>query len=124
MKHLFNNLSSEEKNSILEQHKGGKIITNENFNKLTNHKSGDVKLIKEDIVDKRASDIMTCFTDNGVSIESAKSCVDAIIKNFPIGEIPTLDGILKVISQCSLPIDIFTGAKLGKCIVDILSSTK
>jgi hypothetical protein len=44
MKHLLNNLSEEEKNSILEQHQeGGKKIVIENFNKLVNTKSGDVK---------------------------------------------------------------------------------
>ena len=44
MKHLLNDLSEEEKNSIREQHNGGKKIVIENFNKLINTKSGDVKL--------------------------------------------------------------------------------
>jgi hypothetical protein len=44
MKHLLNDLSEEVKNSIREQHSGGKKIVIENFNKLVNTKSGDVKL--------------------------------------------------------------------------------
>lgn len=43
MKHLLNNLSSEEKNSILEQHKGGMKVMTENFSRLLNAKSGEVK---------------------------------------------------------------------------------
>ncbi len=45
MKHLLNNLSEEEKNSIREQHTGGKQIVIENFNKLVTTKSGEVKPI-------------------------------------------------------------------------------
>lgn len=48
MKHILNNLSDEEKNSILEQHTGGMKIMNENFSKLLNAKLGDAKpLISE-----------------------------------------------------------------------------
>lgn len=43
MKHIFNNLSEEEKNNILEQHAGGKEFIIENFNKLVENKLGDVK---------------------------------------------------------------------------------
>lgn len=42
MKHLLNDLSQEEKNSILEQHSGGKELTIENFQKMVNKKLGDV----------------------------------------------------------------------------------
>lgn len=44
MKHILNNLSEEEKNSIREQHEGGKKIVIENFKNLIETKSGDVKL--------------------------------------------------------------------------------
>jgi hypothetical protein len=48
MKHLLNNLSSEEKSRILEQHSGGKSIDTSKFKKLIESKSGDVKpLINE-----------------------------------------------------------------------------
>ena len=43
MKHLLNDISEEEKNSIREQHLGGKKIVIENFNRLNETKSGDVK---------------------------------------------------------------------------------
>ena len=43
MKHLLNNLTEEEKNSIREQHTGGMNIVTENFSKLIKTKSGDVK---------------------------------------------------------------------------------
>jgi len=44
MKHLLNNLSEEEKNSIREQHEGGMKIINENFHKMVSKKLGDVDL--------------------------------------------------------------------------------
>jgi len=47
MKHLLNNISEEEKNSILEQHKGGMKIFNENFNKMVNKKLGHVELYEQ-----------------------------------------------------------------------------
>ena len=49
MKHLLNNLSEEEKNSIREQHTGGMNLMIENFNKLVNTKLGDAKpLVNEE----------------------------------------------------------------------------
>ena len=49
MKHLLNDLTEEEKNSIREQHTGGMNVVTENFSKLINTKSGDVKpLVNED----------------------------------------------------------------------------
>ena len=43
MKHLLNNLSNEEKNSIREQYTGGMRVVTENFHKLLGSKLGDVK---------------------------------------------------------------------------------
>lgn len=52
MKHLLNNLSKEEKNRILEQYTGVINVVTENFLKLVNVKSGDVKpLVNEDFLD-------------------------------------------------------------------------
>jgi hypothetical protein len=42
MKHLLNNLSEEEKNSIREQHTGGIKVINENFKNMVDKKLGDV----------------------------------------------------------------------------------
>jgi predicted component of type VI protein secretion system len=48
MKHLLNNLTEEEKNSIRGQHTEVIKVVTENFSKLINTKSGDVKpLINE-----------------------------------------------------------------------------
>ena len=43
MKHILNNLSEEEKNSIREQHTGGMKVMTESFSKLLNSKLGDSK---------------------------------------------------------------------------------
>jgi hypothetical protein len=43
MKHLLNNLSEEEKNSIKEQYTGEMKVMTENFSKLINAKLGDSK---------------------------------------------------------------------------------
>ena len=48
MKHILNNLSEEEKNSIREQHTGGMKVMTESFSRLLNAKLGDAKpLVKE-----------------------------------------------------------------------------
>jgi len=57
MKHLLNNLSEEEKNSIREQHTGGMNLMIENFKKLISSKSGDVKpLVNEQRIDPNVRD--------------------------------------------------------------------
>lgn len=50
MKHILNNLTQEEKDAILEQHKGGMKVMTENFSKLINSKLGDVKPINEQVL--------------------------------------------------------------------------
>jgi len=63
MKHLLNDLSEEVKNSIREQHTGGMKVVTENFSKLINSKSGDVKtLVNEEEEDD----------DTGVVVDSTK----------------------------------------------------
>jgi ethanolamine utilization protein EutA (predicted chaperonin) len=47
MKHILNDLTEQEKNSIREQHTGGMKVMNENFSKLINSKLGDVKVVIE-----------------------------------------------------------------------------
>jgi outer membrane protein OmpA-like peptidoglycan-associated protein len=50
MKHILNNLTEEEKNSIREQHTGGMKVMTENFSKLLNSKLGDSKpLVNEQL---------------------------------------------------------------------------
>ena len=47
MKHILNDLSEQEKNSIREQHTGGMKVMTEGFSKLINSKLGDVKVVVE-----------------------------------------------------------------------------
>jgi hypothetical protein len=50
MKHILNDLTEQEKNSIREQHTGGMKVMTENFNKLLNSKLGDSKpLVSEQV---------------------------------------------------------------------------
>jgi hypothetical protein len=50
MKHLLNNLSEEEKNSIREQHEGGMRLETSRFKTLLENKSGNVKpLVEQDV---------------------------------------------------------------------------
>jgi hypothetical protein len=54
MKHLLNDLSEKEKNSIREQHTGGMKVMTENFKKLINSKLGDAKpLVNESSLSKK-----------------------------------------------------------------------
>jgi hypothetical protein len=60
MKHLLNNLTEQEKNSIREQHTGGMKVMTENFTKLTNSKLGDSKpLVFEEEKDNKAADFIS-----------------------------------------------------------------
>ena len=81
MKHLLNDMSSEEKNSILEQHRGGIEIDTTKFKSLLESKLGNAKpLVTESdedndddvVVDatKIDSEDMKCFVD--ISAEEAK----------------------------------------------------
>jgi hypothetical protein len=59
MKHLLNNLTEQEKNSIREQHTGGMNVVTENFSRLINTKSGDVKpLVSEQMTQKTYDDLL------------------------------------------------------------------
>jgi len=79
MKHLLNDMSSEEKNSIREQHTGGIQIDTTKFKSLLETKLGDAKpLINEEeddagvVVDETKIDAedMKCF--ESISAEEAK----------------------------------------------------
>jgi len=58
MKHILNDLSNEEKNSIREQHTGGMKVMTESFSRLLNAKLGDAKpLVNEQAETKVAGPI-------------------------------------------------------------------
>jgi hypothetical protein len=80
MKHLLNDLTEQEKNSIREQHKGGMNVVTENFSKLINTNSGDVKpLVNESVMNE----------------ETAKECNDNDLGKIP--KIITNNGDLNII---------------------------
>jgi len=97
MKHILNNLSAEEKNSILEQHTGGMKVMTENFSKLINSKLGDSKpLVNEQAQAPEAgtttgtttsqnNPFLKCFTDQGIPEnmvpESCKTPDFSVIEN-------------------------------------------
>ena len=60
MKHLLNNLSEEEKNSIREQHEGGMKLDTSRFKTLLEGKSGDVKPLVERFDDFEHEEDDTC----------------------------------------------------------------
>lgn len=70
MKHILNNLSEEEKNSIREQHTGGMKVMTESFSKLINSKLGDVKpiLAEQDIIGM-ANQILTGFGNSAKKVK-------------------------------------------------------
>jgi hypothetical protein len=71
MKHLLNNLTEEEKNSIRGQHTGGMNVVTENFSKLINTKSGDVKLFLKEQETQGQQDVKTMT--NKVASEGIKN---------------------------------------------------
>jgi hypothetical protein len=65
MKHLLNDLTEQEKNSIREQHTGGMKVVTENFSKLINAKSGSVKsFLKEESEEERDFEMEASFADD------------------------------------------------------------
>ena len=71
MKHLLNDLSSEERNSILEQHTGGKSIDTSKFRSLLESKLGEVKPIITE------SEQFVIIDTDETDAEIANMCVDA-----------------------------------------------
>ena len=61
MKHILNDLTDKEKQSILEQHKGGMKVVNENFSKLIKATLGDAK----PLVSEQSDDQNTHRYDKG-----------------------------------------------------------
>ena len=66
MKHLLNSLTENEKKSIREQHTGGMKVTTDNFSKLINSKSGEVKTIVTEQFDGEtiSTALVSCFQEH------------------------------------------------------------
>jgi hypothetical protein len=66
MKHLLNDMSSEEKNNIREQHTGGKQIDTSRFKTLSESKSGDVKpILNESVTGSIIGGFINVMDDKG-----------------------------------------------------------
>jgi hypothetical protein len=74
MKHLLNDLTEQEKNSIREQHTGGMKVVTENFSKLINTKSGDVKPLVNEQEGEDYSDLEKEFDKFSSDEESPIDC--------------------------------------------------
>jgi hypothetical protein len=73
MKHILNNLSEEEKNSIREQHTGGMKVMTENFSKLLNSKLGDSKpLTEQSTISQPDSEIISLLSELGFEKQNCK----------------------------------------------------
>jgi len=109
MKHILNDLTEQEKNSIREQHTGGMKVITESFSKLINSKLGDVKLVvKEQMTGTNTSEAMlNCFRTyfEDPNIELSKSC-EELAK--------------EIKDNKQFPLDI---TKYGPCISDLSKST-
>jgi hypothetical protein len=75
MKHLLNDLSEEVKNSIREQHTGGMNVVTENFSKLINSKSGNVKPL---VMEQEVMDITECLSKMNEE-DKPKSCKEGTL---------------------------------------------
>lgn len=66
MKHILNDLTEIEKNSIREQHTGGMKVITDNFSKLINSKSGEVKTIVTEQFDGEtiSTALKSCFQEH------------------------------------------------------------
>jgi hypothetical protein len=99
MKHILNNLSNEEKNSIREQHTGGMKVMTENFSKLMNSKLGDSKpLVSEQpkttkdpitgLIREKVMDITTLGHDLKFDVnKNIKFFYDDVTKSFEVVDV-------------------------------------
>ena len=78
MKHLLNNISEEEKNSIREQHEGGMNVSIENFKSLVETKSGEAKPylneMKEEEVMEQDNKVVTISSDQMKMLHDKGEC--------------------------------------------------
>lgn len=133
MKHILNNLTDEEKNSIRNQHTGSLKVNTDKFSKLVNSKVGDVKpIVKEQITGNTMSTVvMTCFKShfNNPDMEIPKSCQDLAKEIIDTKKIPSDAG---KITACSADLSKSTGNSIfttmgmlkdvGECIIKKVSS--
>ena len=94
MKHILNDLSNEEKNSIREQHTGGMKVMTESFSRLLNAKLGDAKpLVNEEEIGLSAPS-MESLDFNPEEVNSTLS---------PLGITLTTDEMSEIQPECEAP---------------------
>jgi len=82
MKHILNDLSIDEKQSIREQHTGGIKVVSENFSKLINTKLGDVKPLVEQQTTTGTTETQKSIV-NKVASEGLKNVTTEMISSPP-----------------------------------------
>ena len=113
MKHILNDLSSDEKNRILEQYNGEKTIDVKNFKRLLESQLGNVKpLISEQPTDSQAKSMAMnkksstkpgqggkyCFSDSDL-VKEIKNTGDKYVKLYKIKKGDTLSRIYEMTDQ-------------------------
>jgi hypothetical protein len=91
MKHILNDMSEQEKNSIREQHSGGMKVMTENFGKLINSKLGDSKPLLEE-EDMEMSD-ETTFSFEGKSMEDTQKILSQLPRTTKFLAIKNCEGV-------------------------------
>jgi hypothetical protein len=92
MKHILNDMSEQEKNSIREQHSGGMKVMNENFGKLINSKLGDSKPLVREEEDMEMSD-ENIFSFDGKSMEDTRKILSQLPKTTIFLRITNSEGV-------------------------------
>jgi len=91
MKHILNNLSEQEKNSIREQHTGGMKVMTENFSKLINSKLGDSKPLLEEENMEMSDE--TTFSFEGKSMETIQKILSQLPRTTKFLAIKNCEGV-------------------------------
>ena len=92
MKHILNDMSEQEKNSIREQHSGGMKVMTENFGKLINSKLGDSKPLVREEEDMEMSD-ETTFSFEGKSMETIQKILSQLPRTTKFLAIKNCEGV-------------------------------
>lgn len=87
MKHLLNDLTEQEKNSIREQHTGGMVVLSAKFSKLANTKSGDAKPLVNEQASLWLNYPCTKKLKDGVSPSGQKFKTDGEMQYYPNGRV-------------------------------------
>ena len=91
MKHILNDMSEQEKNSIREQHSGGMKVMTENFGKLINSKLGDSKPLLEEENMEMSDE--TTFSFEGKSMETIQKILSQLPRTTKFLAIKNCEGV-------------------------------